>query len=330
MGATFIVAIAMLGLFAFLQVIIVTVRYYPRLSAQILESRERNAEAREVQNLSQPLSQPPEQILTQAPTPSPAVMAQAMQAVSESDRHFRVGDFEASLRQLQKAEALLPDDPMIQFRLGRTYDELDDKPASYRAFQRALATPSLPPEIRREAEQQMAILAQSLPENSYPTPLNGRATVSPDTGAAIRDETGLQPGAALGIVNSVLRDGQPGYKNLRVAIKARPSQRIDVSQMNVVVYFYEIEKDGQIVLTNSQPATQWISLPVDWAKGEPEILDIEYPLPESRALNDPDSANRQFYGYLVAVYYNRELQDSRAEPGRLSSIADLPLYLEHE
>ncbi len=40
MGVTFIVAMVLLGVFALLQVLIVGVRFYPQLRAQIIESRE--------------------------------------------------------------------------------------------------------------------------------------------------------------------------------------------------------------------------------------------------------------------------------------------------
>ncbi|MCX7869908.1 MAG: hypothetical protein N2322_08165, partial [Terrimicrobiaceae bacterium] len=205
------------------------------------------------------------------------------------------------------------------------------KAAAYLAFERSIAVPGLPPEIRREAEQKMALLAQALPTGSAAATATARpATILPDAGSAVRDETGLQPGAALGIVSASLRDGQAGTKNLRVAIKARPGKRIDVSKMNVMVYFYELDASGEILLTESQPSTQWISPPVDWADSEPEILDVEYWLPEARASSDPAAGSRRFHGYVVAVYYNGELQDSRADPGRLVNVQELPLYLEQE
>lgn len=306
------------------------------MHARWVEVRERQAEEKEVAGQKSPTPSPTSESAAPAAPPAPdaRTVAQAVQAVTEGDRHFRVGDFETALRLFQQAEALLPADPAIQFRLGQAYEELQDKVAAYAAYERSLAVPGLPADLRRSAEQKLALLAQTIPPStrSTATPSRLHSAVA-DPGTAVRDETGLQPGATLGLVSASLRDGQPGTKNLRVAIKARPGVRVDVSKMNVFVYFYEKGPDDEIVLTDSKPSTQWISPPVDWADAEPEILDVEYILPDSGlpgSSEDFGGKGRKFFGYVVAVYYNGELQDTRAEPGRLSTIADLPLYLDQE
>jgi hypothetical protein len=340
MGATFLVAVSLLGLFALVQVVAVAARYLPQLREQVIEARDREAgtgpQPPSPGAATQP-AQSPQPAQLQQPAADPATIAQAAQAVSEADKHFRVGDFEASLRLLQRSEAWLPTDPAIQFRLGRTYDALDDKNAALAAFERSLAVPGLPAEVRRDAEQKIALLRQVLgdqaPAAAAPSTPGATALAPPAGGASMRDDIGLQPGSVLGIVDARLRDGQPGTKNLRVAVKSRPGKSIDASAMNVFVYFYEMDGKGEVVITDSRPATQWISPPVDWSDAEPEILDVEYLLPDSGlpgSSADFGSTDRKFYGYVVGVYYGGELQDTRADPGRLSSIAEMPLYLENQ
>lgn len=272
------------------------------------------------------------EIPTTQAAPDPALIARAAQVVAEADRNFRVGDFESTLRSLKQAEAILPADPAIQFRIGQVYEALDDKTQAFVAFERSIAVPGLPVDIRRQAEQKMALLAQVLggmPGEAVPQGASP-ATTGTSPGEPVRDAVGLQPGSVLGVVDARLQDSQPGGKTLRIAVKSKPETMIDPQLMNVHVFFYEQEESGEVVVTEAKSTTQWISPPVDWADGEPELLDVEYPLPDGGLPGNSaefGAINRKFYGYVVGVYYNGELQDSRAAPGRLDTLYPLPLQL---
>jgi len=332
MGVTFLVAMSLLGLFALLQLAAVAWHYIPLLRAQIIENREQvSGTAVEGTTRDQPGTSPsPATPVAPSSAPDAATIAQAAQLVSEADRNYRIGDFEASLRGLQKAEALLPTDPAIQFRLGQVYEALDDKAGAFVAFEKSVAVAGLPEEVKRQAEQKMALLAQVLSEAADAAPARPGVPFRDTGGQPVRDEIGLQPGSVLGIVDTRLRDSQPGAKTLRIAVKSRPGARVDPASMNVHVFFYEQDEAGEVQVTQAKPATQWISPPVDWRDGEPELLDVEYPLPDGGlpgSSADAGALGRKFYGYVVGVYYNSELQDSRADPGRLDSLFPLGLNL---
>jgi len=98
--------------------------------------------------------------------------------------------------------------------------------------------------------------------------------------------------------------------------------------MKMHVFFYERDETGAVQLTESKSSTQWISPPVDWSDNEPEILDVTYVLPVGPAPNE--SPERQFVGYVVAIFYNGELQDTRADPGSLTKTFPVPLYLKQD
>jgi hypothetical protein len=154
----------------------------------------------------------------------------------------------------------------------------------------------------------------SLPE-SAPVP----TVLASEAGADVRDEFGLQPGANLGIIETIQNDGPNKTKVLRISIKSRPQQAIDPRLMAVHVFFYERDEAGQIQLTNSQVITEWISPPIDWGNNEPELLNAIY----------TPAANPTFtyVGYVVGIYYKNDLQDTRADPGSLAADHPLPLYL---
>lgn len=129
----------------------------------------------------------------------------------------------------------------------------------------------------------------------------------------------MQGGTSLGIVSAKLEIGQEGSKKLVVTIKARPNTQIDVPQVKVQVYFYD-EDDGKIVHSTAQVTSRWISPPVDWNGGEPELVEVSY-------LSDSVDPSVRFAGYIVAVYYKGDLQDYRADPVRLTKLFPLKYFI---
>jgi hypothetical protein len=108
-----------------------------------------------------------------------------------------------------------------------------------------------------------------------------------------------------------------GSKTLQLAIKARTKVRIDVPQVKVQVFFYD-EQGGEIFPSKAQVTSRWISTPVDWTDGQPELLEVRY-------LSDESDPGIRFAGYVVAIYYRGDLQDCRSEPARLRKLFE-PKY----
>ena len=132
-------------------------------------------------------------------------------------------------------------------------------------------------------------------------------------------EASVQGGAILGIVSAKQESSDEGSRRLVVTIKARPKETVDVQQVKVQVYFYD-QQEGEITPSKSQVTSNWLSPPVDWKSGEPELLEVRY-LPENP---DPSIS---FAGYVVAVYYKGDLQDYRAEPSRLTKLFPLKYFI---
>ena len=99
-------------------------------------------------------------------------------------------------------------------------------------------------------------------------------------------------------------------KVLRVAIKSNSREKIDVPQVKVQVYFYDEDESGEIVPSKAQVTSRWLSAPVDWLEGTPEILEVRY-------LSDSAEPGLRFAGYVVAVYYRGDRDDCRSEPAAL-------------
>jgi hypothetical protein len=124
-------------------------------------------------------------------------------------------------------------------------------------------------------------------------------------------------GALIEILNADIKGTEGGSKTLQLAIKSRSRDPIDVPQVKVQVYFYD-EQNGEIVPSKAQVTSRWLSAPVDWKNGKPELLEVRY-------LSDTTDPDVRFAGYVVAIYYKGDLQDCRADPPKLKKLFE-PKY----
>lgn len=100
---------------------------------------------------------------------------------------------------------------------------------------------------------------------------------------------------------------------LHVPIRAKDGPSIAVRDMKVFVLFYEKINGKDIVRTTANVSNRWESPPIDWTEGE-ETLEVSYDLPPSDGRGEP----RAYYGYIVRLYYQGELQDTQAQPASLN------------
>jgi hypothetical protein len=260
----------------------------------------------------QPVAQSTPPPATAADQLDDTMMEKIRRLVDDSDKAFRIGDYDAGLTKILEADRLLPGDPGVMLRIGRLQERTGDVSAAAASYKKVLELPNLSTELRAQTQRKISML--SLPESTtVPT------VVASEAGADVRDEFGLQPGSSLGIVDTRLSDSPNGTKTLRISIKARPNQSIDPRQMAVHVFFYERDQAGVVQLTNTEVLTEWISQPVDWSNNEPELLNAVY--------TPPAKSPFTYAGYVVGVYYKNDLQDTRADPGSLAIDHPLPLYL---
>lgn len=124
-------------------------------------------------------------------------------------------------------------------------------------------------------------------------------------------------GAVIEILNADIKGAEGGSKTLLLAIKSRSRETIEVPQVKVQVYFYD-EQNGEIVPSKAQVTSRWLSAPVDWKNGKPELLEVRY-------LSDTADPDVRFAGYVVAIYYKGDLQDCRADPPKLKKLFE-PKY----
>jgi len=243
------------------------------------------------------------------------------------DKHNLHGALEA----YTEAERLDPGKPDILYAIAKTQFLLGSRDDSAATLKKLLALPA----ASDPANAQYVSMAKSALAQ-----LNGQAAAAPDAAqqsseaaatpadsskesAAMRDDVGIPIGSVMGIVSAELLNGEPGHKNLRISLKASSSQKIDPMKVHATVDFYEQDDQGEIQRNSSPSPSEWLSNPIDWADSNPEIFQVKYRLPlEDRG----DLPPLQYYGYVVAIYYDGELQDQRADPPPLLEKNAPPLH----
>lgn len=317
-GRTFVAAILVLGLFAAFQILAVVNYYLPTVARELTSAAQEKPAPQTAAVPQQEQQVKPFRPSIRQPT---AEEQQVALMLTEADRMYRVGDYENMLDILTKADQITPDAAGVQLRLAQVYERLDRIPDASASYSALLKHSDLPPSLRSQAEKKIKGFESTLATQQPEAKADAVPNAAVGAGPAVREDNGLQPGSVLGITDVRIREDKPGFKNLRVAVKSRQGSEISPVDVKIFVYFYEKTSDGEIVLTESTPVTQWIGTDVDWKTDEPELLDVEYTMPE---------AGREYYGYVVAVYYNKELQDSQADPGPLAEQFEIPLYLKYE
>src|SRR5437773_748127 len=104
--------------------------------------------------------------------------------------------------------------------------------------------------------------------------------------------------------------------NLKVGVKPRPGTP-NGHAVRIVVSFYDLTKDNKMMPTDAQIGYHWLTSVTGWAEAAPRFLEATYVRPKTQTL----SANvRRYGGFIVRVYFDGQIQDSRASPSHLLTL----------
>lgn len=308
-GTTFVVAASLLGAAAVAQLVAVLVYFGP--------------------GLGQPPASAVVAVATPAPTPAPppaatpeapaidekaveqaaADTARIAELLKESEKLEGGSSPNAALVPLEEAVAMQPRNAEVLSRLAGLHERAGQKELAELTWKSII---ELGPDAGRfldVADIRLRLLKQQ--------------GALPDGGSELRDQVGLQPGSTLGVIDLQLKDtaGAKPVKDLRLAIKARPGERVDASDVRINVTFYEMV-NGEVVPTMSRVQSMWFTTPVDWKEEGIEILEVKYEIPRIGPDGGPPPA---YYGYMVNIYHRGQLQDTRADPVDLQGMFPPPL-----
>jgi tetratricopeptide (TPR) repeat protein len=106
------------------------------------------------------------------------------------------------------------------------------------------------------------------------------------------------------------------HLTLKVGVKPRPGTP-NGHAVKIIVSFYDLTKDNKMMPTNAQVGYNWLTPASDWADATPKFLAATYLRPKSKPVS---SDGRRYGGFTVRVYFDGQLQDSRASPPQLLTV----------
>ena len=103
---------------------------------------------------------------------------------------------------------------------------------------------------------------------------------------------------------------------LKVGVKPRPGTP-NGHAVRMVVSFYDLTKDNKMMPTNAQVSYRWLTSEAGWAEAVPRFLEATYVRPKTQTFS---ADGRRYGGFIVRVYFDGQLQDSRANPPNLLTL----------
>ncbi len=106
------------------------------------------------------------------------------------------------------------------------------------------------------------------------------------------------------------------HLSLKVGVKPRPGTP-NGHVVRIVVSFYDLTKDDKMKPTDARVGYDWLTPTNDWADATPKFLLATYVRPKPQR---PTTAERRYGGFVVRVYFDGQLQDSRTNPPDLLTL----------
>lgn len=300
LGTTFIIAASLLGVAAVAQLVAVLVYFGPGFKQAYGVASAPTAEMPAV-----PAAAGPE-IPAAEDAASSARLAGLLAEADKLEAGASPGE---ALAPLEEALAMQPTDATLLARIAALNERLGQADQAAATWQRLASLGPAAGNLAEVAEVRLNLLRNPAPSGD---------------GLEVRDQTGLQPGSSLGVVDLKISDGGDAsapIKDLRLAVKARPGEQVDAREVRINVTFYETF-NGEIMPTLSRVQSIWFTTPVDWKTDGVEILEVKYEVPRIGPDGGPPPT---YYGYMVNIYHRGQLQETRADPPELLELFPAPL-----
>lgn len=300
-GTTFIVAASLLGVAAVAQLVAVLIYFGPGLKQTYVAAAPVEAA------VAAPSATPGSGEIP--PQEEAARQARLAELAAEADKLEGGAAPAEALAPLEEALKIQPADAGLLARLAALHERLGQSDAAAAAWRKLVALGPSAGNLYHVADVRLKLLQNQ---------------ESQGDGLEVRDQTGLQPGSSLGVVDLKISDSGAGarpIKELRLAVKARPGEPVEARDVRINVTFYET-LNGEIVPTVSRVQSMWFTTPVDWKNDGLEILEVKYEVPQIGPDGGPPP---EYYGYMVNIYHRGQLQETRADPPNLQELFPAPL-----
>lgn len=263
------------------------------------------------------------------PTPIPQTAESPESRINDFIAQARAlrerGDTSTAITKLREGLNIAPDSPLLISELATTYEKMGLDQKALEQWRRIY-------DLGESAGIFYAAADAKLKNNELSTHAAGSpaAGEGAESSAQAVEGMGIQPGSVLGLVNpQIVEQSDPAAQKkftLKIPLRAKPNTHIEVSDVVIQVFFYDQLSDGSIVQTNANVSSHWSTLPADWLEDDIEILEVVYTQPKVDSAKTGE--DRRYYGYVVRIYYKKDLQDMRADPVALLKKYPPPLTIQ--
>lgn len=238
-----------------------------------------------------------EDVSAQAPR-APEDPAEAMPPMTEevaelvkAARYAQIdGDLKVAVVKLEQAMRLEPDNPVVLYYYGLTYEWLRNADKSREFFLKVYTQ-------REKAGKYFARAAKHL-QAGFSSPADLRGDMSFGTILEYRDPECPAGERVKLIVPILMKDG----------LNVRPED------LRVIVQFFDKVNGKKVEKTHApEPSSRCVTEPADWADGE-EIMEVTYYMPPLTEEETIAYGSLKYYGYTAKLYYKGEPMDCHASP----------------
>lgn len=238
-----------------------------------------------------------EDVSAQAPR-APEDPAEAMPPMTEevaelvkAARYAQIdGDLKVAVVKLEQAMRLEPDNPVVLYYYGLTYEWLRNADKSREFFLKVYTQ-------REKAGKYFARAAKHL-QAGFSSPADLRGDMSFGTILEYREPECPAGERVKLIVPILMKDG----------LNVRPED------LRVIVQFFDKVNGKKVEKTHApEPSSRCVTEPADWADGE-EIMEVTYYMPPLTEEETIAYGSLKYYGYTAKLYYKGEPMDCHASP----------------
>ena len=251
--------------------------------------------------------------LLSVPRPSDA-LAQIGSLNEEAQLFMRQHDLQSAAEALVKAEDIDPRNPTTLKNLAETTYLMDDAARSKTYWQRLVDLGPGVGTVYAVARDHVLLLGSTHDADTLREPSTFPRAVYVDSVEKTPVET--LDGAAQFHVRAVLKRKNPNMPDF------------DQKKLQPYVIFYQQMTDGTLVPDLGQRKGSFDDTFLFWGGQESEPFGVDYVMPIPGTPGPNNAPQGEYYGFVIGIYYDKDLQDARSEPSDLILREPLPQQIE--
>lgn len=219
------------------------------------------------------------------------VMTEEVAALVKSARYAQIeGDLKVAVLKLEQAMRLEPDNPVVLYYYGLTYEWLRNADKSREFFLKVYTQ-------REKAGKYFSRAAKHL-QSGFSSAADMRGSMSFGPILEYRD-----------------LECQAGERvKLTIPVLMKDGLNVTPGDLRIIIQFFDKVNGKKVEITRAPDLPhQWLTEPVNWADGE-EIMEMTYYMPPLTEEETIAFGSLAYYGYTAKLYYKGEPMDCQAAP----------------